>query len=49
MYQFGKTPLMHAAKHGHLWAVEYLLERGADMEATDEVSAVHIVDVKPHI
>ena len=29
---------MHAAMEGHLPVVEYLLESGADLEATDDVS-----------
>ena len=41
MYQFGKTPLMYAVESGRLPVVEYLLEKGADMEARDgEVSDV---------
>ena len=40
MYQNGNTPLMWAAWKGHLPAVEYLVERGADMEAKDDVSDV---------
>ena len=40
MYQNGWTPLMNAAEKGHLPVVEYLLERGADMEAKDNVSDV---------
>ena len=35
MYQNGYTPLMHAATNGRLAVVEYLLEKGADMEAKD--------------
>ena len=39
-----------AAFNGYLGVVEYLVERGADMETTDNnVSNCHIVDVKPHI
>ena len=40
MYQYGSTPLMSAARNGRLPVVEYLLERGADMEAKDSVSNV---------
>ena len=40
MYQDGYTPLIHAAEEGHLAVVEYLLEKGADMEAKDGVSDV---------
>ena len=40
MLQNGKTPLMEAAKNGHLPVLEYLMERGADMEAKDNVSDV---------
>ena len=36
---------MLAAEKGHLPVVEYLLERGADLEARDKVSHV-IIDVK---
>ena len=36
---------MRAAREGHLPVVEYLVERGADMEATDEVKNCHVVDV----
>ena len=45
MYQDGWTPLLLAAYNGHLPVVEYLLEKGADMEAKDG----HIIDVNPHI
>ena len=38
MYQNGTTPLMHAAMEGRLPVVEYLVEKGADMEAKDDVS-----------
>ena len=37
MYQWGYTPLMRAAWKGHLPVVEYLVERGADMEAKDKL------------
>ena len=40
MYQRGYTPLIFAAMYGHLPVVEYLLERGANMEAKDSVSDV---------
>ena len=36
MYQDGYTPLIYAAEGGHLPVVEYLVERGADMEAKDK-------------
>ena len=39
---------MHAAENGHLPMVEYLLERGADMEAKDSVSD-GVNDMKPHL
>ena len=42
MYQNGNTPLIRAAMNGHLPAVEYLVEKGADMEAKDKVSHVII-------
>ena len=38
MYQDGDTPLMYAARNGHLRTVEYLLEKGADMTVKNEVS-----------
>ena len=38
MYQVGATPLMRAAMGGHLPAVEYLVEKGADIEAKNKVS-----------
>ena len=37
MYQNGWTPFIHAAEEGHLPVVEYLVEKGADMEAKDRV------------
>ena len=40
MDQGGSTPLIHAARNGDLPVVEYLLEKGADMEAKDLVSDV---------
>ena len=40
MYQHGFTPLIYAAVNGHLRVMEYLLEKGADMEAKDKVSDV---------
>ena len=40
MYQFGSTPLILAAREGHLPVVDYLLEKGAAVEAIDEVSDV---------
>ena len=40
MYQWGRTPLILAAGEGHLAVVEYLVEKGADMEAKDIVSDV---------
>ena len=38
MYQAGRTPLIYAAERGRLPVVEYLVERGADMEAKAFVS-----------
>ena len=35
MYQDGYTPLIHAASNGLLPVVEYLVERGADIDVTD--------------
>ena len=40
MYQDGWTPLIYAAESGHLPVVEYLLERGADMQAKEHVRDV---------
>ena len=40
MYQDGDTPLIWAAMGGRLPMVEYLLERGADTEAKEDVSDV---------
>ena len=40
LYQYGFTPLSVAARNGRLPMVEYLMERGADMEAKDQVSDV---------
>ena len=37
MYQYGSTPLMYAAANSHLPMVEYLVERGADIDAQDHV------------
>ena len=31
------TPLVHAAMNGHLSVVEYLVERGADVDLAGEV------------
>ena len=38
MYQNARTPVMYAAGNGFLTMVEYLEEKGADMEARDVVS-----------
>ena len=38
MYQEGYTPLISAVEYGQFPMVEYLLEKGADMEAKDDVS-----------
>ena len=40
MYQDGDTPLIYAVDEGHLPTVEYLVEKGADMEAKSEVNDV---------
>ena len=42
MHQDGTTPLLWAARNGHLPMVEYLVEKGANMEAKDNVSDVVI-------
>ena len=38
MHQIGATPLIFAASNGRLPVVEYLVERGADVEAQNNVS-----------
>ena len=38
MCQDGRTPLISAALMGHLPVIEYLLEKGANIEAKDRVS-----------
>ena len=40
MDQHGSTPLISAAREGRLPVIEYLMERGADVNAKSEVSAV---------
>ena len=41
--------MLHAAKNGHLPVVEYLLEKGAEIEAKNDVSGVNdVIDLKPH-
>ena len=40
MYQSGYTPLIHAAENGNLPMVEYLVEKGANMEAKNNVNDV---------
>ena len=42
IHQLGYTPLIYAAMFGHLPVVEYLLEKGADLEAKNNVSHVII-------
>ena len=44
MDQDGSTPLMNAAWNGHLLVVEYLLEKGADLNAQDNVNEQLNVD-----
>lgn len=36
--KYGETALMHAARSGHVAAIDCLIERGADIEAKDKVS-----------
>ena len=48
MDQYGHTPLLFAAEQGHLEVVEYLVEKGADTEATDRVSDV-IIDMSRNL
>ena len=40
MHQNGRTPLMLAAESGRLPVVEYLMEKGANIEAKEDVSDV---------
>ena len=42
MDQSGSTPLICAASNGNLPMVEYLVERGADVNAKDKVSDVMV-------
>ena len=44
-YQHGYTPLINAAMEGNLPVLEFLVERGADMEVKNEVCDTK--DVKP--
>ena len=48
MYQRGTTPLIWATNNGHLPVVEYLMERGADIEASDAVSHVTMKPLTRH-
>ena len=43
MYQDGDTPLMDAATEGHLPVAEYLVEKGAEMEAKDYLVSDFII------
>ena len=47
MYQSGFSPLTIAARNGHLPMVEYLVERGADVGAKNNVNDV-IIDAMLH-
>ena len=38
MNQMNTTPLIHSARKGCLSVVEFLVEKGIDMEAKDKVS-----------
>ena len=38
--QYGRTAVMQAAYGGHLSVVEYLVDRGADIDAKDDVRAI---------
>ena len=40
--------MLYATREGHFPVIEYLVEKGADMEAKNKVSDV-IIDVKSHI
>ena len=46
MNQHGGTPLINAAWIGHLPVLEYLVDRGANICAMDEVSDITPVDMK---
>ena len=43
LLQDGRTPLHHAAMKGHAEVVSLLLEKGADIQARDEVRASPII------
>jgi ankyrin repeat protein len=47
--QYGQTPLLYAAGHGHASVVKVLVELGADVNAKDGVvrRALTVVDARP--
>ena len=45
MYQDASTPLMYAARRGHLPMVEYLVGKGADPNAQDNVNEQLSIDL----
>ena len=45
LYQYGTAALSRAAYNGHLPVVEYLLERGADPNAQDDVNEQFNIDL----
>ena len=54
MDQEGCTPLMHAAENGHFPMVEYLVEKGVDIRAQNDVSgqligSAYLIDMSMHI
>ena len=47
--QYGSTPLMAAALWGHDGCVRHFLDRGADVDHQDEVSALRISPVSLYV
>ena len=44
-WQDGNTPLSVAIRESHFRTMKYLVEGGADVEAKDTVSDVHVVEI----
>jgi hypothetical protein len=40
VWQFGSTPLHKASEHGHEATVQLLIDKGADVNATNNVRAI---------